>query len=98
MEELNVRVACPLGTVEVRLDRRGLELAERGGFSARWARTTKRAVSLEDYRLLAKGHLSEVYSQRHGAVPPTVVLNLASYQLADDLVGWTKLNSSGAGS
>ena len=29
-------VALPLGTVEVRIDRRGLGLGDRGGFDARW--------------------------------------------------------------
>ncbi len=90
-------VICPLGPVRVRLDRRELELSDRGGFEAEWAGSdsgalTLEALTLEAYRLLAKSHLREAYRGRHGREPAAIPLNLASHALADDLVGWTRLN------
>lgn len=85
-------VICPLGPVRVRLDRRELELSDRGGFEAEWAGSDSGALTLEAYRLLAKSHLREAYRGRHGREPAAIPLNLASHALADDLVGWTRLN------
>lgn len=96
-------VACPLGLVRVRLNRWGLELSDRGGFEAAWAgegaegSAAGEELTLEAYRLLAKAHLREVYRGDHGREPPAIPLNLASHALADDLIGWTKLNHRSAG-
>lgn len=91
-------VRLPLGDALVTLDRRGLALDARGGFDARWAvardQKTHAAIQPEAYRALVKQHLNAVYKilrQRHA---PTVSLNLASHQLIDDLIGWSKLNAS----
>jgi hypothetical protein len=89
-------VALPLGQVLVRLDRSDLDLAERGGFEARWAdRETHdlEALEPEAYRSLVKAHLAEVYRLREGRGPPGITLNLASHQFIDDLIGWSKLNA-----
>lgn len=89
-------VDAPLGRVVVMLDRWGLELEARGGFEARWATGEDKAritaMPLEGYRTVVKEHLREVYRQQVGREPSGIVLNLASHQLVDDLVGWTKLN------
>lgn len=90
-----VLVALPPGLAEVRLNRWGLDLAERGGFDAVWAEEAELArevLTLEAYRLLAKRHLREVYRSAHGRDPAATLLNLASHALSDDLVGWSKLN------
>ena len=89
----NVRTT--LGVCEVTLKRGALDLDERGGFSARWLEgdaETAEAMGLEDYRLLVRAYLQELYSKRHGRAPGNVVLNLASHQLIDDIAGWAKLN------
>jgi hypothetical protein len=77
-------VRTPLGVCEVTLAREGLDVDERGGFEARWANpyAATEVMELE----------SELYRIRHGCDPGSVTLNLASHQLIDDLVGWTKLN------
>lgn len=87
-------VRTPLGVCEVSLAREGLDLGARGGFEARWATEYEKAevVGLEDYRRLVKVYLADLYKKRHGLEPGSVTLNLASHQLSDDLVGWTKLN------
>ena len=87
-------VRTPLGVCEVSLAREGLDLDARGGFEARWAAGYSEAevVGLEDYRRLVKAYLADLYKARHGQEPGGVTLNLASHQLIDDLVGWTKLN------
>jgi hypothetical protein len=89
-------VEAPLGRVVVLLGRWGLELDARGGFEARWAVAADEArlvvTPLEDYRVVTKEHLREVYRLQVGCEPAGIVLNLASHQLVDDLVGWTKLN------
>ena len=89
-------VGMPLGMVVVTLDRAGLELAQRGGFEARWAEPDKEneAITPEAYRKVVKAHLAEVYEQEVGRKPSSIPLNLASHQLMDDLEGWTKLNYS----
>ena len=84
-------VSLPLGTLRVRLERSQLNLGERGGFEASWA-TDKEGVSSENYRSIVKDHLRSVYRQREGGEPGSITLNLASHQLMDDLIGWTKLN------
>ena len=86
------RVALPLGTVLVTLDRTGLGLGRRGGFTAEWAETSTTSLTPEAYRREAKRHLQEVHRQQEESDPPHVILNLASHQLVDDLIGWTKLN------
>jgi hypothetical protein len=87
-------VRTPLGVCEVSLAREGLDLGARGGFEARWATGYDEAevVGLEDYHRLVKAYLAGLYKKRHGLEPGSVTLNLASHQLSDDLVGWTKLN------
>lgn len=86
------RVACPLGVVAVVLERSDLDLGERGGFEARWADEEDGALSLELFRQAVKAHLRECYRRRHGSDPGNIALNLASHQLVDDLIGWTRLN------
>lgn len=86
------RVRTTLGVCEVKLARDGLDLDERGGFSARWAEADGETLDLEAYRRVVKAHLADLYRARHGRDPGSVTLNLASHQLIDDLVGWTKLN------
>ena len=85
-------VVLPSGHAHVTLDRRGLDLGERGGFEARWAEHEGEGVTLEAYRDVVKVHLREVYRERTGSEPGGVTLNLASHQLIDDLVGWSRLN------
>lgn len=91
-------VRLPLGDAVVTLDRRGLALDARGGFEARWAeareKQTHTAIQPEAYRAIVKNHLSAVYQTLRQRDAPTVSLNLASHQLIDDLVGWSKLNAS----
>ncbi len=88
-------VRTPLGEVVVRLERNTLELEQRGGFEARWAKLSDQGecLSLEAYRQIVKTHLAEVYQQNRGQQAGAIILNLASHQLIDDLVAWTKLNS-----
>lgn len=83
-----------LGVCEVTLLREGLDMDERGGFEARWAEdyAATEVMELESYRRLVKAQLAELYRIRHGRDPGGVTLNLASHQLLDDLIGWTKLN------
>ena len=87
-------VRTPLGVCTVTLERRGLDLSDRGGFGAAWADACDKneVMGLEDYRRLVKTYLAELYRARHGRDPGSVTLNLASHQLIDDLTGWTKLN------
>ncbi len=92
MAELEHLVRLPLGTALVKLDRHGLGLGERGGFEARWAEEEGEGLGLEAYRAVVKAHLKEVYREREGGEPGKITLNLASHQLVDDLVGWSKLN------
>lgn len=92
-------VKLPLGHVLVTLDRRGLDLGERGGFEARWVaegtEDGEEGLEPEAYRAIVKAHLREVYRQRTGGEPGGVALNLASHQLIDDLIGWSRLNARG---
>ena len=87
-------VGMPLGAVVVTLERAGLELAQRGGFEARWANADEEneAITPEAYRKVVKAHLAEVYEREVERKPSNIPLNLASHQLIDDLEGWTKLN------
>jgi hypothetical protein len=89
-------VRTPLGLCVVTLDRQGLDLGDRGGFEARWADESDtmrfQALDLETYQGVVKTHLRAVYEATHGTPPGRVALNLASHQLTDDLLGWTKLN------
>jgi hypothetical protein len=85
-------VRTPLGVCEVTLERSALDLDERGGFTARWVEAEGEPLDTEAYRRIVKAHLAELYRARHGRDPGSVTLNLASHQLIDDLVGWTKLN------
>jgi hypothetical protein len=84
-------VKLPLGVVVVELNRDGLELSDRGGFEVRWANEAH-ALTLDDYRAIIKTHLREVYKKQTGQEPPGITLNLASHQVVDDIVGWSKLN------
>ena len=89
-------VKAPLGIVVVTLDRQGMGLGERGGFEARWASqevNEQEVLGLEPYRRVVKAHLKEVYLEEEKREPPGITLNLASHQLIDDIVGWTKLNA-----
>lgn len=85
-------VRTPLGVCEVTLERGGMALDERGGFSARWLEGDAEALELEAYRSVVKTVLAQQYRLQHGREPGAVTLNLASHQLIDDLIGWTKLN------
>ncbi|ADI13968.1 hypothetical protein [Truepera radiovictrix] len=89
-------VRTPLGVCAVTLSRRGLGLGDRGGFEARWAGDDERqggeVLGLEPFRERVKVHLQAVYRAQHGRDPGAVALNLASHQLVDDLVGWSRLN------
>jgi hypothetical protein len=91
-------VRLPLGDAIVTLDRSGLALDARGGFDARWAAAREhQALSViqpEAYRAIVKDHLNAVYNRLRQRDAPTVTLNLASHQLIDDLIGWSKLNAS----
>jgi hypothetical protein len=91
-------IRLPLGDAIVTLDRRGLALDARGGFEARWAdaraRQTLEVIQPEAYRAIVKDHLNTVYKTLRQRDAPTVSLNLASHQLIDDLIGWSKLNAS----
>lgn len=91
-------VRLPLGDALVTLDRRGLTLDARGGFDARWAdardQQTPPPIQPEAYRAIVKDHLNTVYRTLRQRDAPTVSLNLASHQLIDDLIGWSKLNAS----
>jgi hypothetical protein len=85
-------VKLPLGGVVVQLNRDGLELGDRGGFEVRWAEDEADALTLEDYRGIVKTHLQDVYKIQTGQELPSITLNLASHQIIDDVVGWSKLN------
>ena len=85
------------GVCAVTLAREGLDLEERGGFGARWAKAEEienadEVLDRDAYRKLVKAYLAKIYRERHGKEPGTITLNLASHQLLDDLEGWTKLN------
>ena len=92
---LEHHVRFPLGIVRVKLDRTGLGLGDRGGFEADWADTAE-ATSQESYRNIVKEHLYVTFIEAEGLEPPKIALNLASHQLIDDLIGWTKLNYEGS--
>jgi hypothetical protein len=92
VETLTHVVKVPLGVVEVKLNRQGLELSDRGGFEVRWSDNVSNALILDDYRAVIKIHLKEVYKILTGQEPPSITLNLASHQIVDDIVGWSKLN------
>ena len=85
-------VKLPLGTVRVRLERDGLGLGERGGFEAQWVEGEE-GLEPEAYRDIVKAHMASVYKRQTGRTPSKVPLNLASHQLMDDLIGWSKLNA-----
>ena len=85
-------VQFPLGCVEVALERRGLALGDRGGFEACWFEGNVEALEPESFRRLVKLHLQEVYLEQEKTEPASVILNLTSHQLLEDLIGWTKLN------
>jgi hypothetical protein len=85
-------VRLPLGVVSITLNRYGLGLGDRGGFEAAWANSNEAALTQEEYRAIIKEHLREVYKKQTGQEPPSVTLNLASHQIIDDMVGWSKLN------
>ncbi len=85
----------PLGLCNVTLERGGLDLDERGGFRACWAADTAAktdTLGLEAFRDVVKAELAAQYRLRHSRDPGTVMLNLASHQFIDDLIGWTRLN------
>ncbi|MEM7736648.1 MAG: hypothetical protein AAF267_12750 [Deinococcota bacterium] len=91
------KVALPLGDAIITLDRQGLALEARGGFEARWMTEADEAdtastETLESYRAIVKTHMQEVYVAMRQREPSTISLNLASHQLIDDVIGWSKLN------
>lgn len=93
-------VALPLGTVRVRVDRRGLGLGERGGFEAAWAPDPAPdpetpPISREAFHRLVREHLRAVARLEQGRTPPKITLNLAAHQLVDDVEGWSRLNWRG---
>jgi hypothetical protein len=92
VETLTSVVKLPLGVVVIHLNRDGLGLSDRGGFEARWTEDRADALTLEEYRNIIKKHLREVYKKQTGQEPPSITLNLASHQVLDDVVGWSKLN------
>ncbi len=97
-------VRLPLGPARVRVDRRGLGLGDRGGFVASWAprghaggdAPGEEALTPEAFRLELRAHL-EACARAAGHAPPTTpMLNLASHQVVDDLLGWSHLNADDA--
>jgi hypothetical protein len=91
------RVAFPLGSVVVRVDRRDLGLGDRGGFDAHWDDTPGDVqggapLTLEAFRLRLRSHLQAIERCERGREAPKVALNLASHQLLDDVGGWCRLN------
>jgi hypothetical protein len=92
VETLTHVVKLPLGSVVVKLNRNGLELADRGGFGMRWAENEANALTVEEYRGIVKTHLQDIYKAQTGQEPPSITLNLASHQIIDDIIGWSKLN------
>ena len=96
-------VRLPLGAVNVLLERRGLRLEDRGGFEACWlpeqpgqapeADAVLAALDTEAFRLQVKDYLRELYRQAEGRDPSPITLNLASHQLLEDVIGWSKLNT-----
>jgi hypothetical protein len=93
VETLTHVVKLPLGSVVVGLNRNDMELADRGGFEVRWAEDDTQALTQEEYRGIVKTHLQNVYKVQTGQEPPSITLNLASHQVMDDIVGWSKLNA-----
>jgi hypothetical protein len=94
VETLTSVVKLPLGVVVVELNRHSLELGDRGGFVARWSDNVVDVLTPDHYRILVKNHLREIYQQQTGQEPPSITLNLASHQVLDDIIGWSKLNYS----
>lgn len=92
VETLTHVVKLPLGVVIVELNRAGLELSDRGGFTAQWAKQTDDTLTADNYRSIIKNYLRDVYKKQTGQEPPSITLNLASHQVLDDIVGWSKLN------
>lgn len=92
---IKLSVQLPLGTAEVSLDRQGLDLADRGGFEARWSLAEK-AITLEEFHQFIKSYLNALYQQRYGKDAPKIILNLAAHQLVEDVIGWGKLNDGKA--
>jgi hypothetical protein len=92
VETLTHVVKLPLGLVIVDLNRSSLELGDRGSFTAQWAEDSSDALTSEDYRIIVKNHLRSVCKKQTGQEPASITLNLASHQLIDDLIGWSKLN------
>lgn len=86
------KVQLILGVAEISLNRQGLELGERGGFEARWAEGE--GTSLEAFQQQLKVYLNEVYKKKYHQDAPKITLNLASHQLIEDIIGWSKLNYS----
>ncbi len=87
-------VQLPLGKVRVELDRKGLKLADRGGFNAHWVNEEGQALSELEYLQKVKTYLEEIFFAQEMKPPSTITLNLAAHQLMDDLKGWSKLNYS----
>ncbi|MCA9839678.1 MAG: hypothetical protein KC422_22415 [Trueperaceae bacterium] len=86
-------VKLPLGLVKIRLERTGLNLADRGGFEAEWVNKGL-ALSEESFLAIVKKYLKELYLQQQYKEPSAIMLNLAAHQLLDDLKGWCKLNAT----
>jgi hypothetical protein len=80
------------GMVQIRMDRAGLDLTDRGGFEAQWLESGE-AIDHESFRQEVKAYLNRLYKERYGQDAPMVTLNLASHQLVDDVMGWARLNA-----
>jgi hypothetical protein len=86
------QVSLPLGCVQVILNRQGLKLSDRGGFEACWLEDTEDALNETTFHERVKTHLQAVYKAEHDQEAPKVTLNLATHQLIEDIIGWTRLN------
>lgn len=86
------QVRLPLGDVRVVLNRQGLTLSDRGGFEAYWLEDAEDALDAATFHERVKTYLRGVYEAEHQQEAPKVTLNLATHQLIDDIIGWTRLN------
>jgi hypothetical protein len=86
------QVALPLGYVRIVLNREGLQLSDRGGFEAVWLKDAHDALDEATFHERVKAYLKALYEAEHQQKVPKATLNLATHQLIDDIIGWTRLN------
>jgi hypothetical protein len=66
-------VKLPPGCVRVDLDRRGLQLGDRGGFVACWLSDAADTLDEASFREYVKAHLTAVYEAQAGQSAPKVL-------------------------